>query len=122
MHESILNTITTMLGPEEDYEAFVTDIIVHINSALSILTQLGVGPPRGFRISDSTSTWSEFIPAGREDLESIKDYVYLRVKLIFDPPTNAAAMEAIKEQIKEFEWRLNVAIEYASTSEGEEED
>ena len=121
MNESILNTIKAMLGAAEDYDDFSTDILIHINSALSTLTQLGVGPENGYRIADATDTWNEFIPAGREDLESIKSYVYLRVKLIFDPPTNAAALEAIKEQIKELGWRLNVAAESTHNTEGEEE-
>lgn len=121
MNDSILDTIKSMLGPAEDYDEFSTDILIHINSALSILTQLGVGPTNGFRVLDKTDTWGEFIPAGREDLDSIKTYVYLRVKLVFDPPTNSAALEAIKETIKEFEWRLNAAVESTLNSEGEEE-
>ena len=119
--DSILNSIKGMLGPEEDYEGFDTDIIFHINSALGILTQLGVGPEKGFRVRNAEDTWSEFIPAGRDDLEMVKTYVYMKVKLIFDPPTHAAAIEALKEQIKEFEWRLNAASESKLTSSGEEE-
>ena len=111
MEESILNTVKTMLGPEGDYDDFDTDIIIHINSAFSVLTQLGVGPPKGFRIRDDASTWSDFIPDDRDDLDLIKDYVYMKVKLIFDPPPNSYTVEALKEQIKEAEWRLNVAVE-----------
>lgn len=111
MEESILNTIKSMLGPNGDYDDFDTDIIVHINSAFSVLTQLGVGPPKGFRIHDATSIWSDFIPDDRDDLDSIKDYVYMKVKLIFDPPPSSAVIEAFKESIKETEWRLNVAVE-----------
>lgn len=121
MNESILNSIKSMLGPAEDYDDFTTDILFHINTALSIITQMGVGPTNGFRVADASDTWNEFIPADRYDLETVKSYVYLRVKLIFDPPPNAAALESIKEMIKEFEWRLNVAVESTHTTEGEEE-
>lgn len=111
MNESILTSIKSMLGPDGDYDDFDKDLIIFINSAFSTLAQLGVGPPKGYCIQDAENVWSEFIPDNRDDLESIKTYVYLKVKLIFDPPTNAAALEAIKEQIKETEWRLNVAVE-----------
>lgn len=111
MDESILNSIKSMLGPDGDYDDFDGDIIIHINSALSVLTQLGVGPPKGFRVKDDTNTWGEFIPTDRDDLDSIKTYVYMKVKLIFDPPQSSAVIEAFKEQIKETEWRLNVAVE-----------
>lgn len=106
--ESILTSIKKLLGPTEDYTHFDPDIITHINSVLMILTQLGVGPPDGFFIKDDTAVWSDFVPDGK--IEMVKSYVYMKVKLVFDPP--AASMAAVMEQqIKEYEWRLNVAVD-----------
>lgn len=96
-----------MLGIEEDYEAFDTDIIIHINTAFTNLHQLGVGPKEPFKIRDKYSYWDEFIQTGTA--ESVKDYVYTRVRRIFDPPTSSIANEALKEEMKELEFRLNVS-------------
>lgn len=109
--ESILTSIKKLLGIAEDYEHFDQDIIMHTNSVFTILTQLGVGPSEGFFIEDKNSKWSDFLPdASAMRLKMVTSYVYLRVRLLFDPPTGTV-LEAIKEQIKEFEWRLNVAAE-----------
>lgn len=108
--ESILTSIKKLLGITEDYEHFDPDIIMHINSAFMILTQLGVGPPGGFSISDETAMWTDFIP-DMSMVESVKSYVYLRVRLLFDPPSSSAVIESINRMISEFEWRLNVAAE-----------
>jgi len=110
MEQSILNTIKTMLGPDSSYAVFDTDIIVHINTALATLTQLGVGPVKGFRITGASETWSDFIgDAG--DLDSVKTYIYCKVKMVFDPPSNSFLMSAMKETCQEIEWRLNVAVD-----------
>lgn len=106
--DSILNSIKKLLGIAEDYEHFDQDIIIHINSVFSALMQIGVGPEEGFVIKDNTSTWDEFT-VGDIEIESVKTYVYLKVRLIFDPPSSSAAIDAIKENIKEIEWRLNVS-------------
>lgn len=98
-----------MLGITEDYEQFDTDIIIHINSAFSVLTQLGVGPASGFFIEDSSAVWSDFVDDSR--LEMVKSYIYFKVRLAFDPPTSSAAMQAINEQISELAWRLNVVVD-----------
>lgn len=111
MDDSILNTIKKMLGPDSDYDVFDTDIIIHINSALSTLTQIGVGPSTGFRITGPEETWSDFIGYGVNDLESIKTYVYLKVKMLFDPPASSFVMKAMEDNCKEIEWRLNVATD-----------
>lgn len=108
--ESILLSIKKLLGITEEYEHFDVDLIMHINSVLMILTQLGVGPSEGFRIEDELATWEDFI-GDREDIESIKSYLYLKVKLLFDPPLSSAVMESMNRFITEFEWRLNVASE-----------
>lgn len=108
--DSILTSIKKLLGIAEDYEHFDADIIMHINSTFMILTQLGVGPINGFTIKDKTSTWNEFIENNIK-IESVKTYIYLKVRLMFDPPQSSAVMEAINRQINELEWRLNVAVD-----------
>lgn len=108
--KSILTTIKKMLGIDEEYEHFDTDIIININTIFTMLNQLGVGPPKGFSIQGKTEEWSDYIN-DEENIESIKTYIYLRVRLLFDPPTNSFLVEAIKGQIAEIEWRLNVQAE-----------
>ena len=119
--ESILTSIKKLLGIAESYKNFDTDIIIHINSALMVLNQLGVGPSQGFSIKDETNTWSEFIPEDRYDMESIKSYVYMKVRLLFDPPASSAAITSMEKLISEFEFRINVAAE-SPQPKGEEED
>ena len=118
MEDSILTSIKKLLGITEEYEHFDVDIIIHINSVFMILKQLGVGPPDGFSISDETSVWSDFIDDS-SDIESVKSYMYLKVKLLFDPPLSSAAMEATKQLISELEWRLTLAAESNNTSREE---
>ena len=108
--DSILTSIKKLLGITEEYENFDQDIIMHINSAFMILNQLGVGPKSGFSINDKSSTWDEFIPESG-NLEAVKTYVHLKVKLMFDPPLSSTVIEAIKSQINELEWRLNVSVD-----------
>lgn len=117
--ESILTSIKKLLGIAADYEQFDTDIVIHINSAFSTLTQLGVGPSEGFVIQDDTSTWSDFT-ADDPRLEFVKTYIYLKVRLVFDPPTTGSVMEAIKQNISEYEWRLMIAADQVKST-GEEE-
>ena len=108
---SILTSIKKMLGITEEYEHFDQDIIIHINSAFMVLSQLGVGPSNGFSIQDKTSVWSDFIPAD-VNLEAVKTYVYLKVKLVFDSlMMSAATIDSVNKSISELEWRLNVASE-----------
>lgn len=105
--DSILTSIKKDLGIAEEYEHYDSDIIRHINSVFMILKQLGVGPSKTFKITDKYDLWTEFLDS--DDLEAVKTYMYMKVKLIFDPPTSSAALEAMKESIKEYEFRLNVA-------------
>lgn len=107
--ESILTSIKKLLGISEEYEHFDSDIIMHINSALMILTQLGVGPEEGFLIEDSSATWQDFLGT-KIKFEAIKSYIYLRVKLLFDPPSSAV-IASIDRQITELEWRININAE-----------
>lgn len=117
--ESILVTIKEMLGPSAEYEEFDPQIITHINSVFMILTQMGVGPAKGFTIEDDTATWIDFIGEDTLLFEAVKSYVYMKVRLIFDPPTASAHMEAIKRNIDELEWRLSNAAETKEVSQNE---
>lgn len=105
--ESILTSIKKLLGIEKDYVQFDTDIIIHINTVFMILTQIGIGPEEGFSITDEFDIWNDFIPEDDKRFEAVKTYVYLKVRLLFDPPTGSVVMGAINEQIKELECRLN---------------
>ena len=108
--ESILTSIKKLLGIEAEYEHFDPDIIMHINSVFMVLNQLGVGPSEGFSIEDDTSVWTDFI-SNNTKIEAVKSYIYLKVKLLFDPPLSSAAIDSIKRMIDEYEWRLNVAVD-----------
>ena len=116
--DSILTSIKKLLGIAEDYEHFDQDLIIHINSVLSVLTQLGVGPSEGFSIEDENATWNDFIPEDKR-LSSIRSYVYMKVKLLFDPPLSSSVMESMNRMISEFEWRLNVTAEPIQSNEEE---
>lgn len=110
MEESILTSIKKLLNLSEEYTPFDTDIIMHINTVFNILNQLGIGP-EGFRIEDDLATWSSFLKDDVNELESVKTYMYLKVKLMFDPPLNSSILESTKQLIAELEWRINVYIE-----------
>lgn len=103
-NKSILNTIKGMLGPEEDYSAFDTDIIVHINSAFGRLCELGVGPSTPFSITDDKAKWDDFIT--NQPMPQIRRYIFLYVKVIFDPSANSVITQAYKEEIDKLEWLM----------------
>lgn len=105
--ESILLSVKKMLGLDKDYDVFDPELIIHINTVFGTLHQLGVGPEDQFRISGDSETWSEFDTEG-EQVDEVKTYVYLRVKLLFDPPSSSFVLSSFKEQIQVLEWRLNV--------------
>lgn len=106
--QHILRSIKKLLGLEEDYTAFDTDVQIHVNTALSTLQQLGVGPEEGFRITGDDETWDLFLEESGHRLEDVKSYIYLRVRLLFDPPPHAFLLTSLQDQIKEFEWRFTV--------------
>lgn len=108
--ESILTSIKKLLGIAEEETHFDQDLIMHINSAFMILTQLGVGPSKGFSIYDENDVWSDFIPEG-SSLSAVKTYVGMKVRMMFDPPTSSAVADAANKMIDELEWRLNVGAE-----------
>lgn len=111
--ESILTSIKKLLGIGEDDTSFDTDITIHINSAFMRIHQLGVGPAIAFKITDKTAVWGDFL-GERLDLESVKSYIFLKTRLIFDPPQTSFLLDAIEKQIKELEWTLNVQAESVS--------
>lgn len=108
--ESILTSVKKLLGIAEADTSFDTDVIMHINTIFMILRRVGVGPEEGFTIEDSSAVWTDFVPDTTK-IEGFKTYVYLRVKLIFDPPTSSAVIENIKETIRELEWSLNIEVD-----------
>ncbi len=111
MNESILATIKNMLGYDAETETpFDVEIITSINSAFATLTQLGLGPTSGFSISDSTSVWGDIIPEGM-NLEFVKSYIYLKTRVLFDPPASSSVLDKMVEQIKEYEFRINVEVD-----------
>lgn len=107
--DSILISVKKMLGIESEYTHFDQDIIIHINTALGILTQLGVGPVDGYSISDAENTWDEFLTGS--NLEMVKTYVYLKVRLLFDPPQSSITRDAIQNNLEELTWRINVTVD-----------
>lgn len=111
MSDSILTSVKKSLGLAEDYVAFDSDVTMFINAALSTLNQLGIGPPEGFSITDKTVTWTDFLTEDHKKFNNVQQYVYLKVKIIFDPPANYHAAAAIEKLITELEWRLNVTRE-----------
>lgn len=111
MDNSILNTVKKAVGLMPEYDAFDDTLIMHINSVFMILSQVGVGPAKGFRIEDDTAEWSDFLSNEDENYESIKSYVCMKVRLLFDPPSSSTHMQAIKDLISELEWRLNIEAE-----------
>lgn len=107
MEESILETISKLLGVQVSEDFFDTDILVHINSAFNQLCQLGVGPDKPYSITGADETWEDFMP-NIPDFEAVKTYIYLYVRLIFDPPTSGFVTDAIKARMAELEWRMYV--------------
>lgn len=107
MDQSILTSTKKILGIDQGYTVFDLDIVTHINAAFSILTQLGVGPEEGFMIEDESTLWEEY-PVPLEQLNLVKTYVFLKVRILFDPPGTSYLIKAATDQIQEYEWRLNV--------------
>lgn len=118
---SILNSIKKLIGIAKDDNNFDTDIIIHINSVFMTLNQLGVGPPTGFKIEDETSDWTDFIEDTTR-IEAIKTYMYLKVKLVFDPPINSSVIKSYEQTINELEWRINTEAEIMLKEEENQND
>ena len=118
--ESILASVKKTLGIDEIHTGFDEDIILHINSVFAILQQMGVGPQNGFRIDDDSAIWNDFIEDVNQ-LNFVKSYIYLKVRLLFDPPVSSGAIESINKLISELEWRLFVACDPIEETEENEE-
>lgn len=117
--ESILSSVKKVLGIPSEYEHFDQDILLHINTVMAILYQLGVGPEQGLIVEDDTTKWSDLFG---EDVDTnkfayVKTYVYLRVRLLFDPPTSSGAIDAMERQMRELEWRITVTKDPQDKSE-----
>lgn len=109
LNDSILDSTKKALGLDIAYDAFDSEIIMHINSTFFTLQQLGIGPDSGFSISSSDELWSEFM--GPEQTHAVKSYMALKVRLIFDPPATSFVLDAMSKIAQEYEWRLNAYME-----------
>lgn len=121
VEDSILLSVKKSLGLEPSMDHFDPDIIMCINTALNILTQLGVGPNAGYEVISEENVWDEFIDDNK-CLNMVKTYIFLKTKLIFDPPTIGALMESYKEQVKEYEYRLNYQVDPKDTFDRSDEE
>lgn len=108
--DSILTSIKKLLGITEEDTSFDTDIVIHINSVFSELTQIGFGPKEGYFITGKENLWNEIVP-DKKTLEMVKTYIYLKVKMIFDPPLNSSTLETYKQEAQRYEWRINSEVE-----------
>lgn len=109
--ESILKSIRKLVGPEDDYTHFDPDIVIHINSAINRLFQLGVESAKGFRVTSEDETWGDLFGSDDDIIDMCKTFIYYKVKMGFDPPTSSIAAEAIKSEIDKQEWLINVWVE-----------
>lgn len=107
MIESILDSTKKILGVDASYTAFDLDIITHINTAFNVLTDLGVGPTNGFMISDNLAVWGDFLASDLQ-LNRVKTYIYLKVRMLFDPPSTSYHMDAMRNQLEELESRISM--------------
>lgn len=104
--DSILESVKKLLGLTKDYDAFDSDILIHINTVFSTLTQMGVGPSEGFEITGYDELWSDYITSDSKKTQQLRTYLYMKVKSLFDPPSNGNLAEAMNKAIHEMEYRL----------------
>lgn len=114
--ESILGSVKKLLGIN-NVDDFDQDIVVHINSAISVLRQLGVGPNKTFIVTGEDETYTDYLGENSEEISMVKQYFYCKVRKIFDPPTSGSVMSSLEETIKELEWRLNIQVDPVETFE-----
>ena len=115
VEDSILLSIKKLLGMDPiEFTQYDTDLIIHINTIIEFLNQLGIDIPEGFKINDENALWSDYLnkPEYNGIKDSIKNYIYLRVRLVFDPSTNSSLLNSINDTIKELEWRIRTYIEF----------
>jgi hypothetical protein len=111
---SILPSMKLMLGMEPDYKAFDTDLVIHINTVLAKLHQVGVGPDGGFHLDLAdpySSTWDQFVGEDQEYTDMVKTYMYLQLRVLFDPPQMSSVLDSYKKEAEEYLWRINVAVD-----------
>lgn len=121
MEQSILTSTKKILGLDESYTAFDLDVITHINAAFAVVFQLGIGPTDGFSIEDDTAEWSDLsTDVSSPILNLLKTYIWLWVRLNFDPPNTGYAVQAAQEQLKEYEWRMYTLRDGELITEAEE--
>ena len=120
MDESILMSVKKLLGPSSENTDFDVDILIHINSVMSILQQLGIGPKEGFYVEDANTTWHDFLGEDSLHLTMVRSYMAAKVKILFDPPVSSAVMDSLNRVCSEFEWRANVAAENKDLEEAAE--
>lgn len=116
---SILSTIKTMLVGEVnagEFDPFDAELVTHINGALSVLWQLGVGGTNGFQITGSNETWEDLGIASNFRLNMVKNYIYLKIKIVFDPPGSSYALTALKEEANMLEWRITNLPDMSKTN------
>lgn len=111
MEQSILISIKGMLGIDKDCDGFDQDIIVFINSVFSTLYQIGFDAAKNFRIEDETLLWTDILNDDLDLIDLIKNYVYMKVRMLFDPPTSSFVLESLNKQISECEWRIQIQAE-----------
>lgn len=117
--DSILTSVKKVLGIPSYYDHFDRDILLHLNTVMSILNQLGVGSEEGFIVEDDSTTWSDLFDGDIDTnkMMYVKSYVCLRVRLLFDPPTSSGAIDAMERQMRELEWRITVTRDPRDNSE-----
>lgn len=116
--DSILTSVKKLLGITEEYTQFDQDIIIHINAVFLTLFELGIGPQTGFSITDDSAKWTDYISDNPLLLNAVKTYMYLKVKMLFDPSLTSSVTELMKEQARELEWRMNVMVDPKTTFSG----
>lgn len=117
MIDGILDTIKKLLGIDEDDDSFDIDIIIIINSITPILGQMGIGPSNGYIVKSKEDKWSDYISDSKINLEGVKNYIFIKTKLIFDPPTNSTTIESFNKVLSELEWRMMMSVETDITKE-----
>lgn len=109
--ERIIDSLKSYLGIQREDHAFDQDILLHANNAFSVLYQVGIGSDKPMRIFDPEITW-EYLFSNYDDvLDMIKEYTFLRVRLLFDPPQNSSLLESLKQTINECEYRIMMVID-----------
>lgn len=106
-YPGILDSVKKWIGPSVDYDYFDSDILMHINTFFAVLAQCGIGPADGFTVTE-TSKWEDFYPEGGNVLAMAKEYVQLRTRLVFDPPSSSFVIDLLKKNAEEMEWRMYI--------------